>query len=546
MPGPSPPFSSSAGSSSALLPLGLLSHLLLLCSGSLLTSGFGLTLCMGDPDLAQTIAEVQGALERLRISVENRAARPSSPWVVVRNPSPTVKSSSSAEAPPLSGGGLPVPSPLRHCDIRDRFPPCPPHCLELCERLAPAGNFSAADRARRAWTAGLWAKEVFEGSVATPDPIPVLSLRPSVYIVVRSERLPGPARYSTFRALRAAVGPLENSDTICHSFPSLARSLYDQVASSPGCLGADATSALAFASQARCFLGGPASGLASGGGLAVSCRASLSLRSLSRGIGACCGRGRHWGRYSRQVVLLSSAGFCEPLRPVVGFEPSAPHVLPAPEELIRALLTRRPIGVQAKRAAKPKRVTTAKLAEQVNQLASVLPGLVEQACIGAADSSGGRALAAPCPGSSAGLDVAAWCRVTYGACPAERSSSSSSGASACSPKVLCLALLVGSVGNGHCPGSESSRVPPSLPGGGAGPNHGRAGLSSKGSAKRERLQQELMQRTGTFYLQVCQDAFRRLYPASAVPATLAELKADGRLSFVTYLKGTARAATLLW
>ena len=63
-----------------------------------------------------------------------------------------------------------------------------------------------------------------------------------------------------------------------------------------------------------------------------------------------------------------------------------------------------------------------------------------------------------------------------------------------------------------------------------------AGLSSKGSAKRERLQQELMQRTGTFYLQVCQDAFRRLYPASAVPATLAELKADGRLSFVTYLE----------
>ena len=163
---------------------------------------------MGDPDLAQTIAEVQGALERLRISVENRAARSSSPWVVVRNPSPIPNGSSSAEALPRSGGGLPVPSPLRRCDIRDGFPP-----------LAPAGDFSAADRAR---TAGLWAKEVYEGSVATPDPTPVLSLRPSVYIVARSERLPGPARYSTFRALRAAVGPLENSDTICHSFPSLA------------------------------------------------------------------------------------------------------------------------------------------------------------------------------------------------------------------------------------------------------------------------------------------------------------------------------------
>ena len=88
---------------------------------------------------------------------------------------------------------------------------------------------------------------------------------------------------------------------------------------------------------------------------------------------------------------------------VVGFEPSAPHVLPAPEELIRALLTRRPIGVQAKRAAKPKRVTTAKLAEQVNQLASVLPGLVEQVRLVSERQTAHRALTAPWPGSPAKL-----------------------------------------------------------------------------------------------------------------------------------------------
>ena len=277
VPGPSPPFSSSAGSSSALLPLGLLSHLLLLlCSGSLLTSGFGLMLCMGDPDLAQTIAEVQGALERLRISVENRAAPPSSPWVVVRNPSPTPNGSSSAEAPPLSGGGLPVPSPLRRGDIRDRFPPCPPHCLELCERLAPAGNFSAADRARRAWTAGLWAKEVFEGSVATPDPIPVLSLRPSVYIVVRSERLPGPARYSTFRALRAAVGPF-----LPVSCPILVRSsgLLSRMSRS----GRYICSGLCFA--------GP---VLSWRPCQWPCKWRWPRCHLPKR-----GRGRHWGRYSR-------------------------------------------------------------------------------------------------------------------------------------------------------------------------------------------------------------------------------------------------------
>ena len=176
---------------------------------------------MGE-DLARTIAEVQGALERLRISVQNQADRAETPWVVVSDPSPAPSAPSSAEALTRRVGGSGSSGALSRSDIRAAFPPCPDHCLDLCARLAVAGDFGPAQRARRAWTAGLWAKEVLQGKVPTPDPAPVINLRPCVYIVLRSERLPAPARFSTFGALRAAVGPLENTSTVCHSFPSLA------------------------------------------------------------------------------------------------------------------------------------------------------------------------------------------------------------------------------------------------------------------------------------------------------------------------------------
>ena len=198
-------------------------HLLPLPLGSLLDFDFVLTPCMGEPNLTDTIAEVQLALERLRIAVDSQGRRDDSPWVVVAGPSPETLSASSAEALPSgcpsgSGGGF-RPAEFRP-DILRSFPPCPDHCLDLCARLSSASGFSASDRARRAWIAGNWAKAILGGRVPTPAP-PVLDLRPSVYIVLRSDRIDCPARFSTFRAFRSAVGPLEGSTAICHSFASL-------------------------------------------------------------------------------------------------------------------------------------------------------------------------------------------------------------------------------------------------------------------------------------------------------------------------------------
>ena len=47
-------------------------------------------------------------------------------------------------------------------------------------------------------------------------------------------------------------------------------------------------------------------------------------------------------------------------------------------------------------------------------------------------------------------------------------------------------------------------------------------LSSKGTKGRERLMQELANKNGTFFLQVAQNAFRRLRPAEATPKLLAD------------------------
>ena len=59
--------------------------------------------------------------------------------------------------------------------------------------------------------------------------------------------------------------------------------------------------------------------------------------------------------------------------------------------------------------------------------------------------------------------------------------------------------------------------------------------SSRGAAGRERLQKELSERSGNFYLQVMQNAFRRMKPATPAPSNLAEIAASD-FSMIQYLE----------
>lgn len=61
-----------------------------------------------------------------------------------------------------------------------------------------------------------------------------------------------------------------------------------------------------------------------------------------------------------------------------------------------------------------------------------------------------------------------------------------------------------------------------------------SGLSSKGAAKREKLQCELANRSGSFMLSVAQNAFRRMRPTDPLPASLQDFQ--GRSLFTRYFE----------
>ena len=169
-----------------------------------------------EADLPTAILEVQQALERLRIASLHSAPE----WELVSEPpagGDTARGSSDSPQPARGyPKAVPRPPPSRS-SVEASFPDCPVYCLDLCTRLS-AGE----SRAKRAWRAGCWAAEVLAERWPTPLSSPPLQVRPVVYVVLRADRLSAPARFSTFSALRQAVGEIAGSSTVCHSFGSLA------------------------------------------------------------------------------------------------------------------------------------------------------------------------------------------------------------------------------------------------------------------------------------------------------------------------------------
>ena len=74
-------------------------------------------------------------------------------------------------------------------------------------------------------------------------------------------------------------------------------------------------------------------------------------------------------------------------------------------------------------------------------------------------------------------------------------------------------------------------------------------MSSRGAANREKLQKELANRSGSFFLQVMQNAFKRMKPATPLPGSLADIAASD-FSMIQYLErcggyGNAKEAGLI-
>ena len=136
-----------------------------------------------------------------------------------RSSHPGVESSVASEPSLLSwtsSAAAPVES---RTSILASFPPCPGHWLLVSHRLT-SSRLPGAQRIRRAWIAGCWARAVREGRIGSPNQTEAIELPNRFWCVVHCEHLSQPRVFSTSGAFFAAVGRVQGSTTICHGFPS--------------------------------------------------------------------------------------------------------------------------------------------------------------------------------------------------------------------------------------------------------------------------------------------------------------------------------------
>ena len=105
-------------------------------------------------------------------------------------------------------------------EVASELTSAPQYCLDLCSGLGDPAEVKA--RAQRAWEAGLWAKACLEGRVSKPRPTPKTALRAVVYIILKAPGILRPTRVSSSSEYFRIIPSFLNSDSLSHSFPSVA------------------------------------------------------------------------------------------------------------------------------------------------------------------------------------------------------------------------------------------------------------------------------------------------------------------------------------
>ena len=106
------------------------------------------------------------------------------------------------------------------CSIASEFPSCPAHWLGLAASRLSGSRIGGADRARRAWLAGCWARAVIDSRIGSPNRSAAIELPNRFWCVLSCQGLTCPRVFTTSRQFFAAVGAVEGSTTVCHAFPS--------------------------------------------------------------------------------------------------------------------------------------------------------------------------------------------------------------------------------------------------------------------------------------------------------------------------------------
>lgn len=136
----------------------------------------------------------------------------SSAWDTVSDPA----GPSQTQAPVVPSHGY----SSSYNQVADLITAVPQSQVDVCSRLGATAEESR-QRAQRAWEAGLWAKATLEGRVPKPRPTPKLSLRPTVYLIIRGPGIAHPLRVGSATEYFRLV-PRFTEDSVSHSFPSIA------------------------------------------------------------------------------------------------------------------------------------------------------------------------------------------------------------------------------------------------------------------------------------------------------------------------------------
>ena len=141
------------------------------------------------------------------------------------SPAPSESHYSLVEAPSRNTATTtPIQTPGPRLETRDvierSFDPCPDYLLSLGNRLGGCISWTSQGRILRAWKAGQWAKAVLDRRSSSPNRTPPIDLKARIYVILRCENLAEPVCYQSSSSYWRAIGSLERSSSISHSWPS--------------------------------------------------------------------------------------------------------------------------------------------------------------------------------------------------------------------------------------------------------------------------------------------------------------------------------------
>ncbi|CAL1156117.1 unnamed protein product, partial [Cladocopium goreaui] len=101
--------------------------------------------------------------------------------------------------------------------LAEQIPPLPGWVLDLCVSLQDC-SLTKRERAERAWESGTWARFVLEGQIGVPRPSKPIELPNKIYVVLRAPGYSCPLFCESAATYRAVVR--EFKGTLSHGFPS--------------------------------------------------------------------------------------------------------------------------------------------------------------------------------------------------------------------------------------------------------------------------------------------------------------------------------------